>query len=646
MQLIRSLAFLAASLSGAVGAQEPVPSAPVRVASSAPASLTRADVEAWLDGYVPNTLARDDLASAVVVVVKDDAVLVAKGYGYADVEKRTPVDPAKTLFRPGSISKLYTWTAVMQLVEQGKLDLDKDINGYIDFSIPPFDGKPITLRQLMSHSAGFEDVGKHLFASSVERLMPLGDYLKQVLPPRRFAPGTVSAYSNYGTALAGYIVERASGEAWNDYVEKNIFAPLRMQHATFRQPLPEALAPDMAGAYGKASEPVKPYELVIPAPAGSMSVAGLDMARFMLAHLHDGRYGDAQILKPETAQQMHAAGFRPIAGLDAMSLGFIGGTRNGQQVIGHGGATEYFQSDLRLIPAAKVGYFISVGGPGDKATALNRAFYGAFMNRYFPVEITQPPATSTARAHGQQVAGHYENSRAGFTSFFALVNLLSQATVSVNADDTLSVSAIRDAAGNPKRWREVGDYRWQEVGGNALVAASMQDGKVFALWTTDSSPVAMLMPAPASRSAAWNTPLLLATVAVPVLTIVLWPIAALVRKRYAAPLVLTPDVRRWRRLTLFAVLLNVVLIGVWISIVASLDAGIAALDGGIDGRLRVTQLLGLLAIPGALAALAHAGTSWRGGGLRRWTSLVIAVACVALVWFVFAFNTFNWGLHY
>ena len=637
MQLIRSLAFLAASLTGAAAAQEASPPA---------ASLTQGDVEAWLDGFVPPVLARDDLPSAVVVVVKDDAVLAAKGYGYADVEKRTPVDPAKTLFRPGSISKLYTWTSVMQLVEQGKLDLDKDVNGYIDFAIPPFDGQPVTLRQLMSHSAGFEDVGRHLFAASADRLMPLGDYLKKTLPARRFPPGTVSAYSNYGTALAGYIVERASGEAWNDYVEKHIFTPLGMQHATFRQPLPPALAADMAGAYENASKPAKPFELVVPAPAGSMSVAALDMARFMLAHLHDGRYGDAQILKPETAQQMHAPGFRPIAGLDAMGLGFLGSTRNGQSVIGHAGATEYFQSDLRLVPAAKVGYYISVGGPGDKAGALHRAFYGAFMDRYFPVAKSDPPLAATAREHGAQLAGHYENSRSGFTTFFALTNLLGQATVTADGDGTLRVSAFRDAAGNPKRWREVGDHVWQEAGGTARMAASMKDGKVFGLWSSDLPPVAMLMPAPASRSAAWNLPLLLFTVGVLVVAVVLWPVGAIVRRRYAAPLALAPEVQRRRRWTLFAVLSNVVLIGVWVSILASVDAGITALDGGIDGRLRATQLLGLLSMPGALAALAYAAASWRGGGLRRWTSIVLAFACAALVWFVFAFNTFNWGLRY
>ena len=124
------------------------------------AALNRADVEAWLDGFMPYALERGDIAGAVVVVVKDGQVLLQKGYGYADVAKRTPVDPETTLFRPGSVSKLFTWTAVMQLVEQGKLDLDADVNEYLDFEIPARDGKPVTLRQIMTHTAGLEETAR------------------------------------------------------------------------------------------------------------------------------------------------------------------------------------------------------------------------------------------------------------------------------------------------------------------------------------------------------------------------------------------------------------------------------------------------------------------------------------------------------
>ena len=196
--------------------------------------LTAADVETFLDGIVPLQLDREDIAGATVAVVKDGKPLFTKGYGYADVKNKKPVT-AETLFRPGSVSKLFTWTAVMQLVEQGKLDLGKDVNEYLDFKIPEAFGQPISLKNILTHTTGFEQQWKDLFAAD-KRSPNLRDYLKTHSPKRIFAPGTTSAYSNYATMLAGYVVERVSGQPFNDYIQQNIFKPLGMTHSTFAQP--------------------------------------------------------------------------------------------------------------------------------------------------------------------------------------------------------------------------------------------------------------------------------------------------------------------------------------------------------------------------------------------------------------------------
>jgi len=168
------------------------PAAPAQTPATSAHPLTADDVNAWLDGFMSYSLAKDDIAGAVVVVVKDGQILTQKGYGYSDVASHKPVDPDKTLFRPGSVSKLFTWTAVMQLVEQGKLDLDKDVNTYLDFRIPPYNGKPITLRNIMTHTAGFEEVVKDLIAHDPKALMPLGTYVKTHLPERIFEPNEVA----------------------------------------------------------------------------------------------------------------------------------------------------------------------------------------------------------------------------------------------------------------------------------------------------------------------------------------------------------------------------------------------------------------------------------------------------------------------
>jgi CubicO group peptidase (beta-lactamase class C family) len=232
-------------------------------AAAAPAAhaLERTDAESWLDGFMPYALETGDVAGAVVVVVKNGETVLAKGYGYSDVAAHIPVDPEHTLFRPGSTSKLFTWTAVMQLVEQGKLDLDRDVNAYLDFRLPDR-GAPITLRNIMTHTAGFEEKVKDLIADDPARLVPLRTYVAEGIPARIFKAGTTPAYSNYATALAGYIVQRVSGQSFDDYVDAHIFKPLGMTHSSFRQPLPEALAADAAKGYDLASQPAKAYEIV------------------------------------------------------------------------------------------------------------------------------------------------------------------------------------------------------------------------------------------------------------------------------------------------------------------------------------------------------------------------------------------------
>ena len=299
---LAAVAALALALMSARLCAAPASSAPIAPALPAH-ELTAQDAQAWLDGLMPTALRTARTPGAVVVIVKDGQVLLEKGYGYSDEKARAPVDPKRTLFRPGSTSKLFTWTAVMQLVEQGRLDLDVDVNKYLDFQVPPLDGQPITLRQVMTHRAGFEERIKDLVAFDIPET-PLGEVLSGNMPARIYKAGTTSAYSNYATGLAGHIVERVSGLSFNDYVEKNVFGPLDMAHSTFRQPLPDALKGDMSVGYEESGKPGKGFEVVSIPPAGSLSSTGDDMAHFMIAHLADGRYGNARILKPETAHMI------------------------------------------------------------------------------------------------------------------------------------------------------------------------------------------------------------------------------------------------------------------------------------------------------------------------------------------------------
>ena len=371
MRFIRkAMIGLAALAALPLAAQGPLPAPTAKkvetAAATAPAAQTKpvtldaADLEAWMDGYLPYALERARIPGAVVVVVKDGQVVLQKGYGFADVAKRAPVLPETTMFRPGSVSKLLTWTAVMQQVEAGKIDLDKDVNAYLDFKIPPYQGKPVTMRNIMTHTAGFEESVRHLISSDPKAVMTLKQQMPLALPERVFAPGTTPAYSNYATALAGYIVERVSGEPFDTYIENHIFTPLGMTHSTFRQPLPARLAPHMAKGYPDVTQKAKPFEIVIPGPAGSLSASGADMGKFMIAHLNDG----AGLLKPETAKMMHDFKAPGVGPLNSMALGFYEQWVNGQRAIAHGGDTVWFHSYLWLFPEDDIGVYVSMNSAG------------------------------------------------------------------------------------------------------------------------------------------------------------------------------------------------------------------------------------------------------------------------------------------
>lgn len=345
--------------------------------TSAP-DVTAADVEALLDRIIEEQMEAESIVGATVSVVAKGDVLLSKGYGIADMGEGAPmdvdeavaVDPERTLFRVGSISKLFVWTAVMQLVQQGQLDLDADINEYVDFEIPnrlhrggKSSAAPITLKHLMSHSAGFEDVPEDLFHLREEQALPLDDYIRTHVPARVFPPGEVSAYSNYGSALAGYIVQRAAGIPFEQYIEENIFAPLRMQHSTFRQPVEPALADDVARGYrfvdGRFIAGDFVYAL---GPAGGMSGTSADMARFMLAHLHGGTLDGRSILSSDALRHMHAPLFSQHEAVDGMAHGFLEQTRNGRRVLYHMGSVLLFNSGMYLVPREEVGLFVSFNG--------------------------------------------------------------------------------------------------------------------------------------------------------------------------------------------------------------------------------------------------------------------------------------------
>lgn len=645
-----------------VKSASPAKAAPPSGLVTAPAGrhgLTKEDLDTWLDGYLPYALNVGDIPGAVVVVVKDGKILSARGFGYADVAKRIPVDPMRTLFRPGSVSKLVTWTAVMQLVEQKKLDLDADVNQYLDFKIAPHAGMPITLRDIMTHTSGFEEATKNIIAFPPTPASGLGALLKNWTPNRIFDAGTTPAYSNYGSALAGYIVERRSGQPFDDYVEQHIFQPLGMNSASFRQPLPAALAPLLARGYGKGGKESEGFEIVGPAPAGALSASGSDMARFMLAHLQHGELDGQRILAPETADAMHDSALTKInplsliAPLNRMELGFFETNTNGREIIGHLGDLEAFHTSLHLFMRDGVGFYVSFNGPGKAGASgtLRTAIFHDFADRYFPdtTPVDGHVDAATSAAHARMMSGLWQNSRRSESSFFSLLSLFGQTKIEVGAKGQMVVPALVGANGRPRDWIEVAPFVWRDANGHDRLAAKLIDGKVVR-WSMDfMSPFMVFDRVPVGKSAAWIMPLLYASLAVLLLTFLAWPVGWISRRTYRVALDPDRTRRRTSLATQIAAGLSLAVLGGWAGVFMTMLSSIKYAAAPMDPWLWLLQVAGLVIFVGAVAVSARnmqlAVTDARRWTRKLWSVLVLA-ATLTVLYVAVRFGLLAMTVHY
>ncbi len=474
--MIRLLALLLAAIACAASAHahppqtavapKPAPALaeakpPTPVPPPLPHALEKADLEAFFDGIVPLQLERSDAAGATVLVRKDGKELLKKGYGFSDIAKKKPVDPDSTIFRLASISKLFTWVSVMQLVEQGKLDLDADVNKYLDFQIAPAFGKPVTLRNLMTHTAGFEEVIRDILLTDPKKAAPLRDFLIENQPRRMFPPGEVPAYSNYGVGLGGYIVQRASGQMFEDYVAEHIFQPLAMKHSSFRQPLAQELAALPSEGYRNNTEkPAVGFEIFTPAPAGGISSTASDMARFAEALLYGGELDGHRILKPETLQSMWTKQFGTSDALPVMCMGFYQTWRNGLRFIGHDGDLIAFHSMFLVEPKEKLVIFISYNSAGA-ASKTRTEILSAFADRYYP-SVEAPNFQKLAAAEVKAIKGTYQATRRADSTKLSLGNLISQADADVDKDGILKIDEFKDLRGHVRKWKPIGKDLWQD----------------------------------------------------------------------------------------------------------------------------------------------------------------------------------------
>ena len=400
--------------------------------------------EAFVDGLVHPLMKNHQSLSGVISIVKDGKVTFSKGYGFQDLEGRIPVDPAKTLFRPGSISKLFVWVAVMQMVEQGNIDLDGDVNTYLKtFQIKDtFPGQPITMRHIMTHTPGFEESGFGLMTEEGQPQEPMAEKLARLQPGRINPPGTHSSYSNYAASLASLIVANISGLEFTEYVQKNIFDVLGMKSSSFNEPLPENLQKNMAVgyAYGGGAYYEKSFDILGAfTGAGGLSSTANDMTAFTQAIMNGGEYKGGRILKPATVGQMLTRNFSHDDRMMGMALGFYEVEHNGVRLIGHGGDLPVFHSDLKIDLENNIAFYLSFSGTGG--ATVRSAFVEAFYQTFYPVDVPEitPPTDFSERA--AQYGGNYQYWRSGFTTIEKVMKLFSEIAIIPTANNTLRLVA-------------------------------------------------------------------------------------------------------------------------------------------------------------------------------------------------------------
>ena len=601
----------------------------------------RAELEAFMDGVIEAQLEAYNIAGAVVAVVREGGLFFTKGYGYADLKLRKRVQADTTLFRIASISKLFVWTAVMQLVEQGKLDLNIDINTYLThFKIPHTYDEPVTLAHLMTHTAGFEEYVTGLFAQNTARLLPLEDILAKEIPVRVRPPGDVISYSNHGTGIAAHIVEQVSGMSWDSYVEENILRPLRMTHTTFRQPVPETLSANASKGYtyseGEFQE--KAFVYVPLAPVASASTTATDMANFMIAHLNQGRFDNSRIFDPETARQMHGALFRHAPQVHPIAHGFFDISRNGQQVIGHGGNILYFHSQMALLPEQKMGLFVSYNTRGGRKAA--KETYELFMNRYYPpgdLQVLTPSEKSIDRL--RRLTGRYFSTRRSHERLTKLGALLATVHVKLSEDGVLKTVGSRIA-----RWIELKPLTFrEEYGDRTLVFRKDAKGRVTHMFMSDLPYMAL------ERIGIMDSPILHVALAVAAIllffiTTASWPFTALIRRRHNVTL------NRRTRIPRLAYLLAWSASFLFIVVAAFLAHGLRDPDAivfGIPVLIKAVLVLVILAVIMTAGSLIYMAIIWKSGKGSIWGRVYYTAVMLALGVTIWQLNHWNLiGFHY
>jgi CubicO group peptidase (beta-lactamase class C family) len=579
------------------------------------------------DSAMTAAMARNHVPGGVLVAVRDTAVVLSRGYGVAD-DRGTRVDPARTIFRVASVSKVFTATAAMRLVEQGRIALDEDVNRHLrGFRLPGSSDPPVTLFHLLTHTAGFDDRNIARKARDPDGAVPLGAYLARRLPDRIQPPGRFLCYSNHGMALAGYLVEEVSEMPFAQFMHDSLFVPLGMTRSSF-EPRPMVPA-DLAVGHDDSDPPRPvPYDYVQTAPASMMTSTGSDVARFMIAHLQGGEYRGRRMLGAAAVEEMHRRQFAQHERLPGIALGFWERFQNGERGLWHDGDGAGFASLLYLLPERGTGFFLAFDGSGGGAA--REEVLAALLDHFFPDErpVAPPPAFADAAREARRCAGTYAFNRYGHRGIERLVSLTNRIEVRVDSGGTLSFRGNRFAA--------IAPGLFQRMDGRSFVAFDPAAGGSVRHMFTGGGIARVYERVPWYETAPAQAILLGGCILIFLAMLVSAPVAALLRRgraKLAGGSTLRPGPRR----------VAIAVSALSLLFLAGLAAGIGSgLEYGVPPWFAAVMVLPPVLIGAVIVCLLGARVVWTDPAARRgWRFgyTLVAVAGMAFVaWLA------QWGL--
>ena len=631
-------------LHAAMGLNVSARAAMARNPSESPAAqafMNQTALTDFFDGFFAREMVRWHIPGAAFVLVKDGKVIFSKGYGYANLAKKLPVVPEQTVFRVASISKVFTAVAALQVVERGKLNLCANVNRYLTgFKVDDPYPQPVTLAELLTHSAGLDDSVIGIAARRSSRVVPLGTFLARQIPPIMMPPGKIYSYSSFGVSLEGYLVQKTSGEPFDAYVEKNILHPLDMRDSGFQ--LTPHLAAHLATGYEyhRGSYVRQPIDYFNIGPAVGLYSTAADMSHFLIAQMDGGQYGGARILSEESVSEMLVRQFTDDPRLAGRTFGFYERFVNGSRAIGHGGNIRGFASLLILVPEGHVGFILVFNRDESR---FEEDFIQSFFDRFYPAKNNPMPAGTLrlSAAELQKFTGNYRSNPYSRRTFEKLITLYWQFRITANPDGSLQFHYPHEFMPS-ERWTALSPDYFLSSGGQGHAVFDFGGGGHVTHLFTDRDSYEKI---PWYGTVGFQVALVKALLLILLSGCVLWPAGWLVRRLLKKPSVQTAA-RGWARWTAAALgLLNVFFIVEMLHLLIRMDDW--EFVYGVPAAIKALLWIPIVTTILTALALWFAVRAWKRRMWSVWGRLhysLIAAAALAFVWFFVYWNLL--GFHY